>query len=273
MLNKTIRTGYEGVLTFAEESTAWPGVTTPPEKGGLGFDYKWNMGWMNDTLDYLRMNDRDRADNTDKITFSLIYAPDERYLLPLSHDEVVHLKKPLALKSPGDKHQKLANLKLLFKKLLFMGGEFGQTSEWNEHQSLEWNLLQDDTHAGVRRLVTDLLLLYKKEERLLGIDIDIDHDSDIFSWIDTERQKKCIFAFVRQARGVDKKLFFVLNFSGRKRNISMPDPSDRTEAEVLINTDSKYYGGDNTGGLNGRPAEGLILAPYSGLILSLMGSE
>ena len=171
--NEQVHMQHPGVLTIAEESTAWPGVSRPTYLGGLGFSLKWNMGWMNDTLRYMHHEPIHRKYHHDELTFSLIYAFTENFCLPLSHDEVVHGKGSLLDQMPGDLWQKFANLRLLYgymwthpgKKLLFMGGEFGQWSEWNHDESLQWHLLQWDQHGGVKKLVGDLNRLVRKSRR------------------------------------------------------------------------------------------------------------
>ncbi|MDX1672819.1 MAG: 1,4-alpha-glucan branching protein GlgB, partial [Balneolaceae bacterium] len=172
--NDIVHEQYPGVLTFAEESTSWAGVTHPTDSGGLGFDFKWNMGWMNDTLTYVEKKPAARLNDPEKITFPMVYAMHEKFVLPLSHDEVVHMKRPLVFKSPGSDEEKFANLRLLYtyqyghpgKKLLFMGSEFAQTSEWSEDRPLEWYLLEYERHQGVHNLVKDLLSIYRSEKAL-----------------------------------------------------------------------------------------------------------
>ena len=269
-LNEIIHNKFPGVLTFAEESSAWPGVTKLVAEDGLGFDYKWNMGWMNDTLSYMEMDIKERAENPGNITFPMVYEKNENFVLPLSHDEVVHLKKPLALKSPGDEAQKLANLRLLYtymfghpgKKLLFMGGEFGQTTEWAEHRSLDWHLLDQDAHSGVKRLLEDLLRLYKSEP-VLFVD---GNEKENFEWLDLKNKKEGLFSFVRTLSFSTHNLIFVLNFSeGEVQHYELGNLT-KSNLEILINSDSAYYGGANKSKIINE--KGITLAPYSGLILS-----
>ena len=187
-MNEQTHLQYPGVLTVAEESTAWPGVSRPTYLGGLGFSLKWNMGWMNDTLRYMRHEPIHRKYHHDELTFSLIYAFHENFVLPLSHDEVVHGKGSLLDQMPGDLWQKFANLRLLYgymwahpgKKLLFMGGEFGQWHEWNHDTSLQWHLLEWDSHPGLQRFVADLNRVYRREPALHQVDFD----PSGFEWID-----------------------------------------------------------------------------------------
>ncbi len=185
---------YPGVLTIAEESTAWPSVSRPTYVGGLGFSLKWNMGWMNDTLRYMRHEPIHRKYHHDELTFSLIYAFHENFVLPLSHDEVVHGKGSLLDQMPGDLWQKFANLRLLYaymwshpgKKLLFMGGDFGQWNEWNYDESLQWHLLQWESHQGLQKCVADLNQLYRREPSLHQVDFD----PAGFEWIDCHNYQR-----------------------------------------------------------------------------------
>ena len=196
-----------GGLSFAEESTAWPAVSRPTDYGGLGFTYKWNMGWMNDTLSYMGEDPVHRRFHHDKMTFGLVYAFNENFVLPLSHDEVVHGKRSLLGRMPGDEWQKFANLRAYFalmychpgKKLLFMGSELAQWEEWSHDRSLDWHLLQQPRHSGIQRLVQDLNSLYRRTPALHEVDFDPqgfewidwqDRDASVFSWIrrDTKRQ-------------------------------------------------------------------------------------
>lgn len=265
---------YPGVLTIAEESTSWAGVTDSPDNGGLGFDYKWNMGWMNDTLSYMEMNVKGRYHNPRKITFPMVYAMHEHFILPLSHDEVVHLKKPLAYKSPGQHEEQFANLRLLFsymmghpgKKLIFMGGEFAQTSEWAEDRQLDWHLLNYTPHEGCKRLVSDLLDIYKKEKALF----EQENNYQNFEWIHLGNEHGGLFSFLRKAKDPQNHLFFILNFSDNEIFDYSPGPFEGTNYKLLINTESEYYGGSNRGSLS-EPIPGYRqvsgLAPFSALIL------
>lgn len=271
-VNRTVDRKYPGVLTIAEESTSWPGVTHPVEEGGLGFDYKWNMGWMNDTLSYMEMDVKGRYRNPRKITFPMAYAMHEKFVLPLSHDEVVHLKKPLAYKSPGDHERQFANLRLLFaymfghpgKKLLFMGGELAQTSEWAEDRSLDWHLLDFDPHRGMQRLVSDLLDMYREEKALF----EQDTRYESFEWINLGEKYGGLFSFLRKAEDPADHLFFVLNFSDEELFDFQPPPFGGLRYKILINTDSVYYGGNNRGSLSDTDApQKAGVAPFSALVL------
>lgn len=271
-VNRTIHEYFPSVLTFAEESTAWPGVTRPAGEGGLGFDYKWNMGWMNDTLSYIQMDDNDRSRHPENITFPMVYARNERFVLPMSHDEVVHLKKPLVYKSPGTEAEKFANLRLLWaymfghpgKKLLFMGGEFAQTSEWSEEGALDWHLLEHEAHKGMRQLVVDLLDLYRNEKVLSARDDSLDG----FEWVELGNKKEGFFAFIRKSQTEASHLLFLLNFSSGEIFDYSPEPFGSARYESLINTDSVYYGGRNRGSLSGHGSRQQAgIAPYSALVL------
>ena len=270
--NNTLNQHFPGVITVAEESTSWPGVTQDTNEGGLGFDYKWNMGWMNDTLSYMEMGPDRRKENPRKITFPMVYATHEKFVLPLSHDEVVHLKKPLVKKSPVSENEQFANLRLLYvymlghpgKKLLFMGGEFAQTSEWTEDQSLDWHLLEHDRHRGVQKLVADLMQLYQNEPALF----ERDYHAENFEWIDLSDQRPGFFSFLRKAENPADHMFFMLNFSNQKIDDYVPGPFEGMQYELVINTESTYYGGTNVGGHGGKDGDQTAwLAPYSGLIL------
>lgn len=270
--NSIIAREYPGALMIAEESTSWPGVTHPTEDDGLGFDYKWNMGWMNDTLSYMEMDVKDRYHNPRKITFPMAYAMHEKFILPLSHDEVVHLKKPLAYKSPGTQEQQFANLRLLFaymfghpgKKLLFMGGEFGQTSEWSEDRSLDWHLLQREPHSGMKKLVSDLLDLYSEEKALY----EQETQWETFEWIDLGEDRNGLFSFLRKASDPSDHLFFILNFSDNEIFDYQPPPFTGARYKLLVNTDSEYYGGSNGGSVSDPSYQQVAgVAPFSALIL------
>ncbi|MDP2886145.1 MAG: 1,4-alpha-glucan branching protein GlgB [Ignavibacteria bacterium] len=242
---------YPGTLTIAEESTAWPGVTNSLEHGGLGFDLKWNMGWMHDMLEYFSMDPIHRGYHHRNLTFALLYAFSERFLLPLSHDEVVHGKRSLLDKMPGDLWQKFANLRALFglmyafpgKKLLFMGGEFGQWIEWNHDSSLDWHLLSYDSHQGVQRLIDSLHKLYKTEAALHEVDFEYRG----FEWIDFQDSASSVIAFERKARDPQNRVVVVCNFTPVPRygyRIGVSEPGHYQE---LLNTDSLYFGGSNLG--------------------------
>jgi len=193
-----------GATSFAEESTAWPGVSRPVDQGGLGFTYKWNMGWMNDTLSYMGEDSVHRKHHHDKMTFGLVYAFDENFILPLSHDEVVHGKGSLLGRMPGDEWQRFANLRAYYanmfahpgKKLLFMGSELAQYQEWGHDRSLDWNLLEYPNHAGVQRLVRDLNNIYRDMPALH----EVDFSGDGFEWIDWDDRDNSVLSWIRRDR-------------------------------------------------------------------------
>jgi 1,4-alpha-glucan branching enzyme len=248
--NELVHLHFPGVMTVAEESTAWGGVSRPTYLGGLGFSMKWNMGWMNDTLRYFHKDPLYRRYHQNDITFSIIYAFTENFMLPLSHDEVVHGKGALLDKMPGDFHQRFANLRLLYaymfthpgKKLLFMGGEFGQWQEWRYWQSLDWHLISYEPHQGVQRLVRDLNHLIRKEPALF--ELDFDHRG--FEWIDHHDADSSVLAYLRRSKDGDF-VVIAINFTPVPRpsySLGVPAPGQYRE---LINTDSSYYGGSNLG--------------------------
>ena len=250
-LNIQVYGQFPGAMTIAEESTAWPGVSRPTHVGGLGFGFKWNMGWMNDVLRYMTKDPVHRKYHHSDLTFGMLYAYHENFILPLSHDEVVHGKRSLADKMPGDGWQKFANLRLLLafmyghpgKKLIFMGGEFGQWREWDCSGSLDWHLAQCDSHRGIQALVTDLNRLYRTEPAL--------HHSDFdpagFEWIDCQDMDVNVVTFARRGRTPDETFVFACNFSPIPREsyrVGMPCGGDFTE---VLNTDAAAYGGSNMG--------------------------
>jgi 1,4-alpha-glucan branching enzyme len=249
-LNEAVYAEQPGTLTIAEESTAWPMVTRPTYMGGLGFTLKWNMGWMHDMLDYMSLNPIYRRYYQTNITFSLMYAYNENFVLPLSHDEVVHGKRSLLSKMPGDVWQKFANLRALYgymwghpgKKLLFMGGEFGQWLEWDYMQSLDWHLLEppnDAHHAQLQQYIRDLNQLYQHEPAFSKLD----YDPAGFSWIDFHDTDNSVVSFMRCSKNVDDTLVFVSNFTPVPRlgyRLGVPNPGEYYE---LINSDATRYGG------------------------------
>lgn len=238
---------FPGIMMIAEESTSWPGVTRPTDVGGLGFGFKWNMGWMHDSLEYVAIDPIWRADHRDDITRSMLYAYSENYILPISHDEVVHGKGSLAGKMPGDQYQRLANARayLAFmwahpgKKLLFMGQEFGQGTEWNDSRGLDWYVLDYAPHRGVKQLVADLGVAYRNNSPLW----QQDNDPGGFAWLDG--QSPNIVAFVRWNRS-GAPLVSVSNFGGDEATIHMQFPFAGTWTEIL-NTDAEPYGGSGGG--------------------------
>ena len=254
-LNEVIYGQEEGIISAAEESTAWPGVSRPTYLGGLGFGFKWNMGWMHDTLGYFQQDPIYRRYHHHELTFSLMYAFSENFILPLSHDEVVHGKGSLVNKMPGDRWQKLANLRALYaymwahpgKKLLFMGCEFAQESEWSHERSLDWHLLERPEHAGIQSLVRDLNRLYRDEAALW----EVDSDPSGFWWIEPNDADANVVAFARQSRDGERVLVFAANLSPVPREgyrLGLPRSCRWKEA---INTDSTFYGGSDVGNLGG----------------------
>jgi 1,4-alpha-glucan branching enzyme len=248
-LNELTHQRHPGTLTVAEEATAWPQVTRPTWVGGLGFNMKWNMGWMHDTLEYMSKDPIFRHYHHDLLTFGLLYAFSENFLLPLSHDEVAHLKYSLLEKMPGDDWQRLANLRLLYtcmwtypgKKLLFMGGEFAQGRKWNHAEALDWHLLDQPAHRGAQALVSDLNHLYETVPALHAHDFE----SQGFEWIDCHDAPQSTISFVR--RHGNDVLVVVLNFTPVTRHdyrIGVPLPGVYRE---VLNSDSEYYGGSNVG--------------------------
>ena len=250
---------YPDILTSAEDSTAWPMVTKPTYTGGLGFDLKWNMGWMHDVLDFIEQDPVFRRYHHNNLTFSLMYAFNENYILPFSHDEVVHLKKSMLDKMPGDAWQKFANLRALYgymfthpgKKLNFMGGEFGQWKEWNERTALDWELLQEPSHRGLQRYVEALNRLYRNEKALY----EVDDSWDGFQWLELRDSENSTLAFLRRAKDPDDELVVVLNFTPIPRHnyrIGVPKPGYYQE---ILNSDSSLYGGGDVGNYGGINSE------------------
>ena len=253
-LNETTHRVCPGTMMIAEESTAWPLVSRPIYDGGLGFDFKWNMGWMHDTLKYFQTDPLFRAGNHSALTFGLVYAWSENFILPFSHDEVVHMKGSLLNKMPGTTEQKFATLRALYaymwahpgKKLLFMGGEFGQWREWTETESLDWHLIEESLHGGMQRLVRDLNLVYGPESELW----EGDSDPAGFEWIDVDNALENIVAFTRRSAKSNRDLICVCNFSAvPKKGYHVPQLADG-QYELIINTDAQIYGGTATVSVN-----------------------
>ena len=246
-LNEVLHRVCPGVIMIAEESTAWPQVSHPVYAGGLGFDFKWNMGWMHDTLKYFQTDPLFRAGNHNALTFGLIYAWSENFILPFSHDEVVHMKGALLNKMPGDEEQKFATLRALYgymwahpgKKLLFMGGEFGQWREWNEEQSLDWHLLDEPLHAGVQTLVRDLNQIYKTDRALW----EADSEPAGFQWIDADNASENIVSFIRRSAETGRELVCVCNFSPVPKSAHELGLPRAGNYKLILNTDSGGYGG------------------------------
>ncbi|MCK9875882.1 1,4-alpha-glucan branching protein GlgB [Frankia sp. Ag45/Mut15] len=294
--NATVYRRFPGAMMIAEESTAWPGVTRPTHLGGLGFGFKWNMGWMHDTLDYTSHQPVHRSFHHHQMTFSMVYAYSENYILPFSHDEVVHGKGSMLRRMPGNRWEQLANLRALYaymwahpgKKLLFMGSEFGQDNEWNEGASLDWPLLDEPGHHGLAALVRDLNALYRASPELYRRDVD----PTGFSWIDANDTGNNVFSFLRWSGASDTAasdtgsgdatsggsgvIACITNFAGiahHEHRIGLPFPGRWRE---VLNTDSQRYGGANLGNLgaveatdrpyHGLPASASVTLPVLGAI-------
>ncbi|GAB4247289.1 MAG: 1,4-alpha-glucan branching protein GlgB [Thermoleophilia bacterium] len=264
-LNSEVYGHHPGVQTIAEESTAWGGVSRPTYVGGLGFGLKWDMGWMHDTLDYLSHDPVHRKYHHDELTFRMLYAFTENFCLPLSHDEVVHGKGSLLAKMPGDEWQKFANLRTLFaymfaqpgKKLLFMGAEVAQWSEWNHEASVEWHLLDYPFHRGVNQLLKDLNRLYAEEPALHELDVE----PEGFEWIAANDSEQSVIAFLRKAKTTDDLIIMAANFTPLPRyNYQIGAPRGGRWIEIL-NTDAEEYSGSGQGNLGGVDASPL---PFHG---------
>jgi len=280
-LNEHVYGAYPDTMMIAEESTSWPQVSRPIYLGGLGFGLKWNMGWMHDVLNFMSQDPVYRNYHHNEITFSLVYAFAENFVLPFSHDEVVYGKGSMIRKMPGDDWQKFANLRLLYgfmfghpgKKLLFMGDEFGQWSEWNHDASLEWNLLEHPSHAGLKRWVRDLNTLYRGEPLLHTMDFN----SAGFEWVDCKDFQRSIISFLRRGQNSNDQLLFVCNFTPVVRqNYRVGVPLEGHWKEIL-NSDAPLYGGSgqgNFGGLStvplpihGRPFSLNMTLPPLGIVV------
>jgi 1,4-alpha-glucan branching enzyme len=286
-LNETCYGRFGGIVTIAEESTAWPMVSRPTFEGGLGFGFKWNMGWMHDTLSYIQEDPINRGFHHEKLTFGLLYAFSENFILPLSHDEVVHGKRSIFGRMQGDRWQRFANLRAYYsfmyghpgKKLLFMGDEFGQEREWNHDHSLDWHLLGDELHQGILRLVRDLNALIRQTPALY----ELDNEHSGFQWIDASDRSSSIVSFQRSGKTPGDHVVVIINFTPVVRTdyrIGMPSEGPYRE---IFNSDDPRYGGSgvgNTGTLvpqalswHGRthsvpltipPLSAIFLAPNSG---------
>ena len=254
-VNERVYESFPDVMMIAEESTAWPQVSRPIYLGGLGFGLKWNMGWMHDVLEYMSQDPVLRSYHHAQITFSLVYAFSENFVLPFSHDEVVYGKGSMLRKMPGDEWQKFANLRLLYgfmfghpgKKLLFMGDEFGQWSEWNHDVGLEWDLLKNPLHAGLLRWVRDLNTVYRGQSSLH----ESDFDAAGFEWVDCKDSEQSIISFLRRGPSSDDQILFVCNFTPVVReNYRVGVPVKGSWKEIL-NSDAPLYGGSGQGNLGG----------------------
>ncbi|MRX72443.1 1,4-alpha-glucan branching enzyme [Bacillus lacus] len=247
-LNKTVFHHDPGILMIAEDSTDWPGVTSPVHEGGLGFNYKWNMGWMNDVLQYMEAQHHQRKHLHDKISFSLLYAFSENFILPFSHDEVVHGKKSLLNKMPGDHWQKFAQLRLLLgfmivhpgKKLLFMGSEFGQFDEWKDLEELDWGIKEEhEIHRKTSAYFLELMSTYKKQRALY----ELDHSPEGFEWIDVTNREQSIFSFIRKSKRDNELVVAVCNFTPRTYHSYKVGVPVNTKYIEILNSDSQQYGG------------------------------
>ncbi|TRX58075.1 1,4-alpha-glucan branching protein GlgB [Thalassomonas sp. M1454] len=253
--NEELYADYPGAFSVAEESTSWPGVSRPTSDGGLGFGYKWNMGWMNDSLEYMKRDPIYRQHHHNELSFGLVYAFDENFILPLSHDEVVHGKGSILTRMPGDEWQQFANLRAYYsfmwthpgKKLLFMGCEFGQRAEWNFEQGLDWHLLENDNHKGVQRLIKDLNNLYKSTPALHQLDCE----KDGFDWIDHTNAEQSIYSYVRYSADASNPVLVVCNFTPNVvHNFRLGTPKAGFHKEIF-NSDANVYGGSDVGNLGG----------------------
>jgi len=287
-VNQLVYATHPGAMTIAEESTSWPGVSRPVHAGGLGFGFKWNMGWMHDTLDFMAQDPVHRRWHYDRMTFGLLYAFSENFVLPLSHDEVVHGKKSIVSKMPGDEWQRFANVRAYYgfmwghpgKKLLFMGSEFGQTAEWNFDQSLDWHLLRYDIHRGVQDLIRDLNGVYRATPALHARDCE----PEGFRWVVADDHANSVLAWLRFGEPGDAPVAVVSNFTPVPRDnyrIGLP-LSGRWEE--ILNTDAGRYGGSNLGNLGGvtakaEPSHGLpasaevVLPPLATVFLRYAGTD
>ncbi|HYW97087.1 MAG TPA: 1,4-alpha-glucan branching protein GlgB [Bacteroidales bacterium] len=262
-LNESVYSKFPGVQTIAEESTSWPMVTRPAYTGGLGFGLKWNMGWMHDTLDFFSKDPVFRSYHHNMITFSIWYAFSENFMLSISHDEVVHGKGSLMNKMPGDNWQKFANMRLLFgymfshpgKKLMFMGSEIGQWNEWNHESSVEWNLLEYDTHRGLQRWIRDLNTIYRARPAFY----ENDFRDDGFKWIDANDSKNSILSYVRYDKSRQNPIIIICNFTPVPHlNYRVGLPEEGFWKEIL-NSDAELYGGSGYGNFGGFEA---VPVPY-----------
>jgi 1,4-alpha-glucan branching enzyme len=268
-LNERVYSAFPDVMIIAEESTAWPQVSRPVYLGGLGFGLKWNMGWMHDMLDYISKEPIYRSYHHNRITFSLVYAFTENFVLPFSHDEVVYGKGSMLAKMPGDDWQKFANLRLLYgymfghpgKKLLFMGNDFGQWSEWNHDKSLDWHLMNNPMHSGLLRWLRDLNTLYRAQPAVY----ELDFNPGGFEWVDCNDYQRCVISFIRRGKSSRELLLFVCNFTPVPRqNYRVGVPLECHWNEIL-NSDAPLYGGSGQGNMGGLSAAPLPVhgRPYS----------
>ncbi|WP_153915254.1 1,4-alpha-glucan branching protein GlgB [Shewanella sp. TC10] len=286
LLNERIYAAFPGATMIAEESTAWPGVTNATDQGGLGFGFKWNMGWMNDSLSYLKRDPIYRSHHHHELTFALVYAYTEQFILSVSHDEVVHGKGSLLHKIPGDDWQKFATLRAYFglmwgqpgKKLIFMGSEFAQRDEWNHNQSLDWHLLQYAPHQGMQDWVRDLNNLYLQHPCMY----ELDHQTSGFQWLDCDNNQDSIFSFVRYAKTSSDHLIFIVNMTPQvHQDFRVGLPSANEYIEVL-NSDTQCYGGSDVVNSivhyqdepwQGMKGSGLITVPPLGCVVLAVNED
>jgi len=246
-LNETIYRDFPDVQTIAEEATDWPGVSKPTWQDGLGFGMKWMMGWMHDTLKYFKQDPFYRQFQQDQFTFSMVYYFDENFMLPLSHDEVVHGKSPMLYKMPGDDWQKFANLRLLYTymythpggKLLFMGNEFGQTSEWNYKSELNWGLLAHESHSGLKKCVSTLSKLYCSEPALH----ELQFEAEGFEWVDLSHRQESVIIFKRKGKSSKNDILVILNMTPVVRNDWKFEVEGKSDWQEIFNSDSKEFWG------------------------------
>ena len=248
-MNSVVRGAYPGVCTIAEESTAWPKVTASPEDGGLGFTYKWNMGWMHDFCEYMKLDPYFRKNNHYKMTFAMSYNTSENYILPISHDEVVHLKCSMVNKMPGYQVDKYANLRVGFtymfthagKKLLFMGQEFAQEREWSEERELDWYLLENHLNRGMSDYMKELLNIYNKYPAMY----ELDNNWDGFEWMNADDKDRSIYSYVRRAKNKKNNILVVLNMTPMRREDLWIGVPKRGKYKLLLNSDEERFGGNN----------------------------
>ena len=267
--NDVVHEFYPGVLMIAEESTSWPGVTQPTHLGGLGFDLKWNLGWMNDMLSFMQTDPLYRKSMVEKLTFSIFYTFSENFMLVLSHDEVVHGKYSLLNKMPGDTWQRFANLRLLLgylvahpgKKLLFMGGDIGQQIEWNHDQGLDWHLLDYPIHEGLTKYQRALMKLYNEYKALSQYDFD----PKGFEWIDFQDRENTVISYMRKTRNPKETLIFIFNFTPIVRDEYRVGVPYEGRYEEILNSDSEFFGGSNIGNMGTTRADNVWQhnQPYS----------
>jgi 1,4-alpha-glucan branching enzyme len=287
-MNEQVYAAFPDAMMVAEESTAWPMVSRPVYLGGLGFGLKWNMGWMHDTLEYMAMDPIYRRYHQHKITFSLVYAFSENFILPLSHDEMVYGKGSMIARMPGDDWCKFANLRLLYgymwghpgKKLLFMGSEFGQWNEWNHDSSLDWHLLEHPLHSGLRRWVRDLNTFYRGQPSLY----EVDFESAGFEWVDCSDWERSVISFLRRAKNPADVTLFICNFTPVPRHDYRVGVPVNGEWREVLNSDALLYGGSGLGNSgcveaaplpsHGRPYSlSLTIPPLAVLVLSPGGRD